>query len=67
MSSTSPATKARSPWRPSELAHEFKVSVATIHRLIAAGEIRAFKIGTQFRIPDLEVDRLRPAPAHPPR
>ncbi|MDN5918308.1 MAG: helix-turn-helix domain-containing protein [Pseudonocardia sp.] len=43
---------------PTELAQMVNVNIRTVRRLIAAGEIRAFRIGRSVRIPADEIDRL---------
>lgn len=49
--------------KPSEVATRLGVSTATIHRLIKAGTINAYRLGSQFRIPATEIERIRQTPA----
>lgn len=43
---------------PSEVARIARVSKMSIYRLIHSGEMRAAKVGCQFRIPRGEVEKL---------
>jgi len=45
--------------RPSEAARILRIGRQQVYAAIHAGEIRASKIGAQFRIPATEIDRLR--------
>jgi excisionase family DNA binding protein len=45
--------------RPIEAARILRVGRHQIYQAIAAGEIRAVRIGGQFRIPEGELDRMR--------
>lgn len=49
--------------RPSQVAARLGISPDTVVRLIRAGEIRAFRVGSQWRIPHAELDRIRSQPA----
>ncbi|MBO0822425.1 MAG: helix-turn-helix domain-containing protein [Actinobacteria bacterium] len=40
-------------------ADRFEVSEETVYRLIRAGQIRAFRVGRQLRIPVEELARIR--------
>lgn len=42
--------------KPREVAERLSVSIDTVYRLIAAGELPAAKIGTFLRIPEAELD-----------
>jgi excisionase family DNA binding protein len=42
-----------------EAARILRIGLAQLYAAIAAGEIRAIRIGGQFRIPDGEIARLR--------
>ena len=47
-----------------ELAEVCRVHVVTVRRWIAEGRIRAIRLPGSYRIPKVEVDRLRkPVPA----
>lgn len=41
-----------------EVAEELRVTVVTIKRMIYDGRIKAFKVGSHWRIPQEEVDRI---------
>jgi excisionase family DNA binding protein len=45
--------------RPSEARRILRIGRNQIYAAIAAGEIKAVKIGGQFRIPDSEIERLK--------
>jgi excisionase family DNA binding protein len=53
-------------WTPSEAAHELRVSIATVYRLIEQGKVVAVRVGSQWRIPAGEAERAaansRPSP-----
>lgn len=46
-------------YTPREVARMFRVSTATVWRLIRKGEIRAIRIGGQYRIPASAISELR--------
>jgi excisionase family DNA binding protein len=50
---------------PHELAELLNLSPNTVYRLIKAGQIRAVRVGQQFRIPAAEIDRLTGGDEHP--
>jgi excisionase family DNA binding protein len=54
---TNPPGK-RVAYTPQELAALLKMSKDTVYRAIAAGEIKAVKLGRLYRIPVSEVERL---------
>lgn len=41
---------------PEELSTVLKVNVATIHKLIKEKQLKAFRVGRQYRIPQEELD-----------
>lgn len=43
---------------PREVSEIFRVSVMTVHRMIARGEIEARRVGRQYRIPAESVRRV---------
>jgi excisionase family DNA binding protein len=43
---------------PHDVAVQLNLSVATIYRLLARGEIKAVKLGGQYRIRPQEVERI---------
>jgi excisionase family DNA binding protein len=45
-------------WTVQEAATYLKVSTATIWRWCAAGQLKAFKIGHEWRIADPKLDKL---------
>ena len=45
--------------RPSEAARILRIGRQQVYAAIHAGEIKAAKIGAQFRIPATEIERLR--------
>lgn len=45
--------------RPSEARRILRIGRNQIYAAIAAGEIKAVRIGGQFRIPDSEIERLK--------
>ena len=45
-------------WTPREVATLLGVHRRTVHRWIHMGELRSYRFGRQFKIPDLEVARL---------
>ena len=47
----------RTAYSPRELADAWGVHLHTVHRLIAAGELRAFKLVRAWRIPASEIER----------
>lgn len=53
-----PTSAASAVYRPSELAERFDVHVTTIYRLIASGELPAYRVGRCLRVPDEAVGRL---------
>jgi excisionase family DNA binding protein len=46
-------------YRPVEAAAHLGVHVSTIRRLIASGELKAYRVGRCIRVLPEEVDRLR--------
>ncbi|MDR0782518.1 MAG: helix-turn-helix domain-containing protein [Propionibacteriaceae bacterium] len=48
-------------YTPAQMAEEIGVSRASIQRRITAGEIRCKKVGSRYRIPSAEVERVRRA------
>jgi excisionase family DNA binding protein len=55
-----PAAAARIEFhRPSEAARILRIGQRQIYQAIASGQIRAIKLGGQFRIPEGEIARLR--------
>ena len=49
--------------RLSEVERELTVTRETLYRWIASGKLRAWKIGSQYRVPESEVARFsRPGP-----
>ena len=47
-------------WTPEEIAEILKVHVVTVRRWIAAGQLGAIRLpGGGYRIPAIEVERLR--------
>ena len=45
--------------RPSEVARILRIGQRQVYQAIHAGELRASRIGAQFRIPATEIERLR--------
>jgi excisionase family DNA binding protein len=41
-----------------EVAEKLRVTVRTVHKLIEEGELTAFRVGSQWRIPPEEVDAM---------
>ena len=41
-----------------EVAKRLRVDVRTVHNLIKAGELTAFKVGARWRIPTSEVEAM---------
>jgi len=41
-----------------EVAKRLRVDIRTVHNLIKAGELAAFKVGARWRIPAGEVDAM---------
>jgi excisionase family DNA binding protein len=58
----SPATTAakatRTAWSPAEFASKVGISVRTVRRMIASGQITSHKIGYLVRIPNAELERF---------
>src|SRR4051812_10613565 len=48
----------RPAFRPADLAIRWGVSTGHLHNMIRKGELRAFRIGTLYRISADEVDRI---------
>ena len=46
-----------------EAAAALRCSTSTLRRLIAAGQIKAFRVGKGVRIPQEEITRIRSTPA----
>lgn len=49
-------------YRPADLAERWGVSLPHVHNLIRKGELRAFRIGTLYRISAHEVERVETPP-----
>ncbi len=45
-------------FKASEIAGRLSVSVMTIYRYIKSGKLRAYKIGKEFRIEQIEFERF---------
>ncbi len=45
-------------YTPTELAENLKVNVMTIYRYIEASKLKAYKIGKEYRIDDVEFERF---------
>jgi excisionase family DNA binding protein len=43
---------------PEEVAEMLRVNFRTVHKLIKDGELKAFKVGHQWRIPSEAVDAM---------
>lgn len=44
-------------WLVKEVADMWRVSTMTVYRLIRAGDVKALRVGKNFRIPEAEVLR----------
>lgn len=53
-----PTQPAQPAWTVSEAAQQLNCSPASVRRLISDGELRAYRLKKEFRIPDAEMQRF---------
>jgi excisionase family DNA binding protein len=58
-------TKDEETYTPAEVAEIMRVSRQTVYNLLQGGELRAIKLGNQWRIPASALDELQNRPPRP--
>ena len=58
MSVAAPLPGADRLWTVSEVAQHMRVSNMTVYRLIKSGELRAIRVGKNYRIPSSHLDEF---------